>query len=144
MNYKKLFCKTDKAGFVLCAALLGTLTGCVGYVDAPRQGSVYVSPPVETTVVVQDDYVYYPHYQVYYSSSRHQYAYLEGGAWVSRPEPRGVSVDVLLASPSVRMNFHDSPANHHTEIVRQYPRNWSPHGQKENPHDDQHGENNGR
>jgi len=33
--------------------------------------------------------------------------------WVSRPAPMGVSADVLLASPSVKMDFHDSPANHH-------------------------------
>jgi hypothetical protein len=155
MNYKKHFFKTNKTGFVLCAALMGTLAGCTTYVDQPRQGSVYVAPPqvvyvapppVETTVVVQDDYIYYPDYQVYYSSRRHQYAYLEGGAWVSRPAPRGVSVNVLIASPSVRMNFHDAPANHHTEIVRQYPKNWRPsganQGQKENPNGNQHGGNN--
>ena len=142
MNYKKLFFKIDKIGFLLGAVLLGTLTGCVGYVDRPQQGNVYVAP----SVVVQDDYVYYPNYQVYYSSSRHQYAYLEGGAWVSRPAPRGVSVNVLIASPSVRMNFHDSPANHHAEIVRQYPKNWKPsganQGQKGNPKDNQHEGNN--
>ena len=93
MNIKRLFSQTDKAGFVLGAALLVTLTGCVGYVDGPRAG-VYVAPPV---VEIQDDYVYYPGYGVYYSSSRRQYAYLEGRAWVSRPAPRGVSIDVLLA-----------------------------------------------
>ena len=109
--------------------LLGT-TGCVGYVDRPQQGSVYVAP----SAVVQDDYVYYPNYEVYYSSSRHQYAYREGNAWVSRPAPRGVSVNVLVASPSVRMNFHDSPANHHAEIVRQYPKNWKPSGANQNQH----------
>ena len=119
---------------MLCAALLTTLTGCVGYVDGPR-AEVYAAPPV---VVVQDHYVYYPDYEIYYSSSRHQYFWPEGGAWVSRPAPRGVSVDVLLASPSVRMNFHDSPANHHAEIVRQYPGNRSPRSQKENRKDDQH------
>src|SRR5450759_28271 len=119
MNNKKLFFKTDKVGFVLCAALLGTLTGCVGYVDGPRAG-YYAEPSV---AVVQDDYVYYPGYEVYYSSSRHQYAYREGRAWVSRPAPRGVSVNVLLASPSVRMDSHDSPAQHHAAIVRQYPKN---------------------
>jgi hypothetical protein len=151
MNDKKPFLKNNKVGFVVGAALLTTLAGCVGYVDGPRAG-VYVAPPVvETGVVVEDDYVYYPNYEVYYSSSRHQYAYLEGGAWVSRPAPRGVSVDVLLASPSVRMNFHDSPANHHAEIVRQYPKNWKPsgpnQGQKENRKDDQRddrGDNSGR
>jgi hypothetical protein len=145
MNYRKLF---FKVGFLSGAMLLVTLTGCVGYVDGPSAG-VYAAPPaVETSVVVQDDYVYYPDYQIYYSSSRHQYAYLDGGAWVSRPAPRGVSVDVLLASPSVKMNFHDSPANHHAEIIRQYPKNWKPsgpnQGQKENRKDDNHGDNNGR
>jgi hypothetical protein len=147
MNYKNHYFKTDKIGFALGVVLLGTLTGCV--VDQPRQRSVYEAPPtmyvappvVETTVVVQDDYIYYPHYQVYYSSSRHQYAYLEGGAWVSRPAPRGVSVNVLIASPSVRMNFHDSPANHHAEIVRQYPKNWKP-GANQNQKENQHGGNN--
>jgi len=133
MNNKKLFFKADKVGLVLCAALLGTLTGCVGYVDGPRA-------EVGTTVVVQDDYVYYPGYEVYYSSSRHQYAYREGRAWVSRPAPRGVSVNVLLASPSVRMDFHDSPAQHHAAVVQQYPRNWAPpgsnQGKKENRKDD--------
>jgi hypothetical protein len=132
MNYKKHFLKTDKAGFMLCAVLLTSLTGCVGYVDGPRAG-VYVAP----AMVVQDDYVYYPDYEVYYSGSRHQYFYMDGGAFVSRPAPRGVSVDVLFASPSVRMNFHDSPANHHAEIVRQYPGNRSPRGQKDNRKDDQ-------
>jgi hypothetical protein len=148
MNYKKLFCQADKSGVVLGAVLLATLTGCVGYVDGPRAG-VYVAPPVvETGVVVEDDYVYYPGYDVYYNSSRHQYAYLEGGAWVSRPQPHGVSIDVLLASPSVRMNFHDSPGNHHAEMVKRYPRNWVPSGahpgQKERRKDDDHGDDHGR
>jgi hypothetical protein len=142
MDYKKLFFKTDNVGFVLSAVLLGSLTGCAGYVDRPQQGSVYVEP----AFAVQNDYVYYPNYEVYYNSSRHQYAYREGNAWVSRPAPRGVAVNVLMASPSVKMNFHDSPANHHAEIVRQYPKNWKPPGanqsQMENPRDNQHGGNN--
>ncbi len=147
MNVKRVFFKADKAGLVLGVALLATSTGCVGYVDGPRAG-VYVAPPVvETGVVVEDDYVYYPDYQIYYSSSRHQYFWPEGGVWVARPAPRGVSVDVLFASPSVRMNFHDSPANHHAEILRQYPGHSSPRGQTQNRKDDQHddrGDNHGR
>jgi hypothetical protein len=149
MNNKTLFFKTNKVGFVACAALLGMLTGCVGYVDGPS-GGVYVAPPV-ATVVVQDDYVYYPNYGVYYSQSRGQYAYQENGAWVSRPAPSGVTVDMLQASPSVKMSFHDSPANHHAEVVRQYPKNWTPppskQGNKDNQKDDNednHGGNNGR
>jgi hypothetical protein len=151
MNDKKHFFKAGKIRFAMGTVLLGTLTGCV--VDQPPQRSVYVAPPavyvappvVQTTVVVQDDYVYYPNYQVYYSSRRHQYAYLEGGAWVSRPAPHGVSVNVLLASPSVRMNFHDSPANHHAMVVQQYPKNWRPpganQGHEESEKENQHGYN---
>ncbi|MCX6893970.1 MAG: hypothetical protein NTZ16_00350 [Verrucomicrobia bacterium] len=127
MNHAKLSFNADKAGCVFGAVLLVTLTGCIGYVDRPRARGVYVAPPVvEKTILVEDDYVYYPGYEVYYSSSRHQYAYPEGGRWILRPAPRGVSVNMLLASPSVRMNFHDAPARHHAEIIRQYPRNWAP------------------
>ncbi len=145
MNNKNPVCPTVKVGLVLSVALLGLLTGCVGYVDGPRAG-YYAEPPV---VVVQDDYVYYPDYECYYSVSRHQYAYREGNAWVSRPAPRGVSVNVLLASPSVRMDFHDSPAQHHAAVSKQYPKNWKPAGEspgknrKDDPRD-QHGNNHGR
>jgi hypothetical protein len=152
MNDKKHFFKAGYAGFVLGAALLlTTLTGCVGYVDGPRAG-VYVAPPM---VVVQDDYVYYPDYEVYYSSSRHQYAYLEGGAWISRPAPRGVTVNVLRRSQSVKMDFHDSPANHHAEVVQKYPKKSAPAGSNQGRNDnrnsnqkgdqhDQQGDNHGR
>jgi hypothetical protein len=143
MNYEKHFFRTNKVGLVLCGVLLGTLTGCVGYIDGPRAGA-YVAPPV---VVVEDDYVYYPDYEIYYSSSRHQYAYRDGRAWVSRPAPRGVSVQVLFASPSVRMDFHDSPEHHHAEVVRQYPGHRAQPGsnqgrnddRKDNPRDQQKG-----
>src|ERR1039457_1595945 len=142
MNDKRLFFQTNKVGLVLCAALLGALTGCVGYVDGPRAG-YYAEPSV---VVVQDDYVYYPNYECYYSVSRHQYAYREGNAWVSRPAPRGVSISRLQASPSVRMEFHDSPAQHHAEVIKQYPKNWKPSGEKQgqNRKDDQRDDNRGK
>ena len=123
--------KRSITGFVLSAALLGALTGCVGYVDGPRHARVYAPAPavyVEAGVAFQDDYVYYPGYQVYYSNNRHQYVYLEGRAWVTRPAPPHVSVDVLFASPSVRLDFHDSPAIHHATVVQTYPKNWAPPG----------------
>ncbi len=151
MNDKKLFFQTNKVGLVLSVALLGALTGCVGYVEGPR-ARVQVEP---YAFAAQDDYVYYPNYECYYSVSRHQYAYREGNAWVARPAPRGVSVNVLLASPSVKMDFHDSPAQHHTAVVKQYPKNWAPpasnqgQNRKDDQHDDRgqnndHGQNNGR
>lgn len=122
---------TGQSGWVSSLVLVSALTGCVGYVEEPHHATVYAPPPpvyVEPAVVVQDDYVYYPSYQVYYSSHRRQYIYQDGRAWVSRPAPPRVSVDVLFASPSVRLDFHDSPSIHHTAVVRQYPRHWAPSG----------------
>jgi hypothetical protein len=147
MNIRNRLFPTNK--FLLGAALLVTLTGCVGYVNGPRAG-IYVEPPlVETEFLIQDDYVYYPSYQIYYSSSRHQYAYRDGRRWISRPAPHGVSVRRLEASPFVRLEFHDSPARHHETVVQQYPRNWTPEranqGQNRgNNHDDERGDHQGR
>jgi hypothetical protein len=47
------------------------------------------------------------------------------------------------------MDFHDSPAQHHAAVVKQYPKNWKPSGsnQGQNQKDSQHndrGQNNGR
>jgi hypothetical protein len=143
--------KCSQIGFVLGAALLGALTGCVDHVHAPPHAGVYAQPPpiyVESGVVLHDDYVYYPGYQVYYSSNRRDYVYREGRSWVSWPAPPRVSVDVLFASPSVRMEFHDSPAIHHTAVVRQYPKDWAPPGSSPNHgkgnQDKDNGKGNGR
>jgi hypothetical protein len=157
MNNKILFFKTNKVGFVLGAVLLVTLTEGMGYAGELSVGItvappvvvapvVVVPPVVVAPVVVQDDYVYYPSYGVYYNSGRHQYAYLEGGAWILAPAPKGVSVDVLLASPSVRMDFHDSPEKHHAEMVQKYPRNWAPpaSNQDQNRKDDRHNDHGGK
>jgi hypothetical protein len=92
---------------------------------------VYAPPPpvyVESAVIVHDDYVYYPGYEVYYSSNRRQYTYRDGSAWVSRSAPPRVSAEVLFASPSVSVEFHDAPATHHASVVQTYPRNWTPPG----------------
>ena len=120
-----------KIGFGFGTALLGALTGCV---VAPQPRAVYVPPPVyeDRVVVVQDDYVYYPGYQVYYSNNRRQYIYQDGRSWVTRPAPPRVSVDVLLASPSVRLGFHDAPSIHHATVVKQYPKKWKPPGSSPN------------
>ena len=138
--------KCSKIGFLSGVALLGALTGCVGHVRGPHHSGGYAPPPsvhVQGSVVVQDSYVYYPHHQVYYSGSTRQYVYLEGRAWVRRPSPPRVSVDVLFASPSVRLDFRDSPSVHHARVVKQYPKHWKPpgssHGNKggnKNDHDD--------
>jgi len=105
--------------------------------DAQSVGIV-INPPIVVSspvVVVQDDYLYYPGYAIYYNTYRHQYAYLNCDAWIWAPAPQGVTVEVLLASPSVHMDFHDSLANHHREMIQKYPRDWRPaaehHDQKE-------------
>jgi hypothetical protein len=91
----------------------------------PPQVSNPVPPQVSAPVVVDDDdYVYYPQYEVYYSNRRHLYGYQEGGAWFWRPAPPRVEVNVLFASPSVHMDFRDSPERHHTVVIRNYPHNW--------------------
>ncbi len=142
MNYQRLFLQTNKLELVLCLAVFSTLAGCVGYVQGPR-AAIYAEP---NAFVAEDDYVYYPNYECYYSVSRHQYAYREGNAWVSRPAPRGVSVNVVMASPSVKMNFHDSPAQHHAAVAKQYPKNWKPAGANpgQNRKDDQHADDHGK
>jgi len=138
----------------LSAVFLLTVIGCGERSDAPSaeaqsQSSAVVPSASPTTVQVAspdavsaqatmvadvpppdaaapDDYVYYPSYGIYYNSHRRQYASLQGGAWVSQAAPSGVAVDVLRASPSVKMDFHDAPANHHAAVARQYPTNWKP------------------
>jgi hypothetical protein len=137
MKNKKHFLKTNKIGFTLGAVLLAALTESAGYAGGLSVG-INVTPPVVVApaVVVQDDYVYYPDYGVYYNSGRHQYYYLRGDAWVWAPAPEGVTVDVLLASPSVHMDWHDSPANHHKEMLQKYPRDWKPSGLRQDVHQD--------
>ncbi|TAL05172.1 MAG: hypothetical protein EPO07_03945 [Verrucomicrobia bacterium] len=123
--------KQSKIGFAFSTALLGVLTGCVGYADGRGHARIYAPAPtvyVDAGIVVQDDYVYYPGYQVYYSSNRRQYIYQDGSSWVTRTAPPHVSVDVLFASPSVSVDFHDAPAVHHATVVQTYPKNWTPPG----------------
>jgi len=89
-------------------------------------GAVMAPGVVVAPAEVPDNYVYYPNYGVYYNGQRHLYHYLRGDTWVTQPAPEGVTVDALQASPSVNMEFHDSPALHHAEMQKRYPRNWKP------------------
>lgn len=137
MITKGFFLRTFTAGIVFAAIILGTQTGCVRYVNRADSGRMYpVDSSSDTAFVIDDDYVYYPNYQIYYSHYRHQYVYRDGRQWICRPAPPGVSLRRLQASPSVRMKFHDSPARHHEEIIRQYPRNWSPSRANHERHED--------
>ena len=126
-----------QAGLIGAVALLASLTGCV--VEGAGRRAEYRERPavrVQAAVVFQDDYDYYPAYETFYSRNRREYVYRDGNSWVRRSEPRGVSLDVLLAAPSVRLDFHDSPEQHHGTVVRSYPRDWKrpaqAHDRKEN------------
>lgn len=101
--------------------------------DGSHRGRGYQSGPavqVQAGVTFEDDYDYYPGYETYYSRSRREFVYRDGNAWVRRPEPRGISVGVLLAAPAVRMTFRDAPEKHHETVVRTYPKNWTPSQQR--------------
>ena len=130
---KHFFPKAGPIGLLLSVAVVAGLAGCVRYVDRPHSRNVYVEPaPV---FAEQEEYVYYPGYQMYYGSHSHRYYYQDGPTWVARPVPRGVSVGVLFASPSVTLDFHDGPAKHHAEVSRRYPKTWKPSGGNRGRHE---------
>ncbi len=107
------------------ACLLLLLAGCE--TDSPRSHRGYASHTsvqVQGSVVIMDDYDYYPAYETYYSRNRREYVYRDGGTWVRRPQPQGVSIDLFFAAPSVRLDFRDSPERHHATVVRSYPKTW--------------------
>ncbi len=112
---------------VLLAVLLPLFAGCI--IQEPRRYPEPRAVVVQPAVVIMDDYDYYPSYGIYYSRNRHEYVYIEGNHWVRRSEPRGVTVQVLLATPTARMNFRDAPEYHHTAVVQSYPKDW---GRQEN------------
>jgi hypothetical protein len=141
INQKQII-KTNSAGFVLGALLLTALAN--GAISANAQSIITVTPPsivvtppvVVAPPVVQDEYIYYPAYGIYYNSGRHQYAYLNNGAWTTAATPYGVTADVLLTSPSVRMDWHDSPEKHHADMMQRYPKNWKSGNEHHDQKDD--------
>jgi len=122
----KPFLTADKAGLIIAAALFATLVGYAA--EPPIQRNEERDRPatqIQAGVVIQDDYDYYPGYETYYSRNRHEYVYRDGDTWVRRSEPRGVTAEALFAAPSVRLDFHDSPEQHHNDVIRNYPKSWS-------------------
>ena len=121
-------------GLVAGTVLLAALAGCV--TDGSDRRSGYRAQPVvqaQVAVASQDDYDYYPRYEVYYSRTRNEYVSRDGNGWVRRPEPSGITRDLLISTPSVRLDFHDAPEQHHATVVKTYPKNWQ---RPEAKHDD--------
>ncbi len=115
----KTFLTTTQTGLMVGMTFLAVLTGCMVDRAGGYRGHTHV------TATFEDDYDYYPGYETYYSRNRHEFVYLEGRTWVRRPEPRGVSVSVFLAAPSVRLDFRDAPEQHHATVIRSYPKTWT-------------------
>jgi hypothetical protein len=98
-------------------------------------GPVTTGQPQDSAGVdVQDNFIYYPAYGVYFSGRSRLYHYPQRDGWAARPEPEGINVNILRASPSVPMEFHDAPSHHHAAVVQQYPKTWSPGPAHEAPH----------
>ncbi|MEO6993863.1 MAG: hypothetical protein ABI273_09560 [Lacunisphaera sp.] len=108
----------SRAALLLGIGALAFLAGCY---TGPERTSYRASG--SGTVIVQDDYDYYPGDEVYYNNTRHVYVYREGNSWVNRPQPPHGWV---RNAPSVRVDFHDAPERHHADVVKSYPRNWRP------------------
>lgn len=115
------------AGVLAGAGLISLLGGCythsAGYAEVSTGGPVFLD----------DDYVYYPGYETYYSTIHHQYVYRDGRNWVRRPAPPRPYVNVLPSAPSVHVDFRDPPERHHADVIRTYPRNWKPPAPKPPP-----------
>ncbi|MFT3867766.1 MAG: hypothetical protein QM715_04620 [Nibricoccus sp.] len=114
-----IFHPFNKAKIVAGLALFTVFAGCASESSSGYRG--YSRADTD----FQDDYDYFPEYETYYSYRRREFVYLDGGVWVRRPAPpHGTPVNVILAAPSVRLDFHDAPERHHNTVVRSYPRTW--------------------
>jgi hypothetical protein len=123
---QKIFLTADKARLIIGAALFATLAGYAAEPQMQRnEERDRPATQVQAGVLIQDDYDYYPGYETYYNRNRHEYVYRDGDTWVRRPEPRGISAEALFAAPSVRLDFHDSPEQHHNDVIRSYPKTWN-------------------
>lgn len=104
------------AGLLLIATFAGCASDSAYYRDRPIGYD-------DRSVVYEDDYDYYPGHEIYYARNRREFIYRDGDRWVRTTSPH-VSSRVLLSSPSVRVEFRDSPERHHHEVIRRYPRDW--------------------
>ena len=117
------------AGVIAGTCLLTALTGCMTAGSGPSS-HLPARPPVSASLMIDDDYDYYPRYEIYYSRRRNEYVYRDANAWVRRSDLRGITLAMLDSGPVVRMDFHDSPEFHHGSIVQSFPRNWEQSGPK--------------
>jgi hypothetical protein len=125
-----------QAGLLFASAAVTALAMVAGipFASAQPNGIQGVQPVViqQPAGMNQDAYDYFPGYETYYNRTSHEFVYRDGTQWVRRPAPREVSREVMLAAPSVRMDFHDSPEFHHDSVIKNYPKGWAPPGKDQN------------
>ncbi len=126
MKNKTLLMKTAKIGLCVGTLILGSLSAPSLWGQDVHVGVNVPLPNLNVQIGAPDDYLYYPRYGAYYSPVHHRYYYQDHNEWVLRDTPPGVTPDVFLRSPSVKMDFHDAPDKHHADIVRRYPKDWAP------------------
>lgn len=114
------------------AALVSVLTGCMDYADGPQRSYIQSGRVYHRAPRMTDNYVYYPDHQIYYSSQRRHYVYQDGNTWVTRSSPR-ISSQLLMTSPTVQLDFRDSPQAHHATVVRRYPKQGPSAGPSQKP-----------
>jgi hypothetical protein len=99
--------------------LLG-LSGCATNGD-PFSGLTRILsfPGYVNREVVQNEYLYYPEYDLYYNRNSQQFLSVENNRWVTRNHPRNVSAERVFASRSVRIDGYSTPEQHRNAYYEQ-------------------------
>lgn len=111
---------------ILGAGALTLFPSCAG-----TSGGVYASSG--PAPVWDEDYVYYPGYETYYSRNHNFYYYRDHDRWVRNANPPRQWAN---NAPSVHVDFRDAPDRHHADVVKHYPRNWHPQATPPDHRDD--------
>jgi hypothetical protein len=80
---------------------------------------IFGEAPYENRTTAQNQYLYYPDYDLYYNRNTGDFISFENNRWIARKSPRNVSSDRLFASRSVSLQGYDTPEQHRAMYYRQ-------------------------
>ncbi len=103
---------------ILCGLSAIAILGAAGCTYTDRQHDGYAVSGPNTHTVAQQDYVYYPTHNVYYSRGADNFRVYEGNRWVTVTTPRNVNRQRVLATESVSIAQYGTPERHYTEYVQ--------------------------